>query len=236
MPTIKYANSEALTKNIMNELPSPNFGERVANTPIDMLVLHYTGMIDGDAALERLCDPDSKVSAHYCIDEDGTVYCLVDEERRAWHAGVSYWRGETDINSRSIGIELINPGHGHGYRPSPEKQMNSLIDISQQIINRHPIPPRNVVAHSDIAPARKQDPGELFNWQLLAKEGIGLWPNASESRDGDFTEMAKVYGYDMHTEKIAAAFQRHFRPEIIDNKVDEKSTCLMAGLLEIINS
>ena len=111
-----------------------------------------------------------------------------------------------------------------------------MIDVSQQIINRHPIPPRNVVAHSDIAPARKQDPGELFDWRLLASEGIGLWPNASESRDRDFMEMASVYGYDMHTEKITAAFQRHFRPEIIDNKVDEKSTCLMAGLLEIINS
>jgi len=236
MPTIKYANSAALTENIMNEFPSPNFGERVANTPIDMLVLHYTGMIDGDAALERLCDPESKVSAHYCIEEDGTVYRLVDEERRAWHAGVSYWRGETDINSRSIGIELINPGHGHGYRPFPEKQMESLISVSQQIINRHPIPPRNVVGHSDIAPDRKQDPGELFDWRLLANEGIGLWPKVSGSDGRDFREMASGYGYDMHAENTVAAFQRHFRPEIIDNRIDEESICLMASLLEIVVS
>mgnify|MGYP001166784825 CR=1 FL=1 len=218
------------------ERPSPNFGKRAANTLIDMLVLHYTGMTDGNIALERLCDPSSKVSAHYCIDEDGTVYSLVNEEHRAWHAGVSYWRGETDINSRSIGIELVNPGHECGYRPFPDKQMESLINISKKIIKRHPIPPRNIVAHSDIAPSRKRDPGELFDWRLLANEGIGLWPSASEDHDKDFIAMARVYGFNVHAEKVTAAFQRHFRPKIIDNKIDEELTCLAAGLLKIMNS
>ena len=218
------------------ERPSPNFGKRAANTLIDMLVLHYTGMTDGNIALERLCDPSSKVSAHYCIDEDGTVYSLVNEEHRAWHAGVSYWRGETDINSRSIGIELVNPGHECGYRPFPDKQMESLINISKKIIKRHPIPPRNIVAHSDIAPSRKRDPGELFDWRLLANEGIGLWPSASEDHDKDFIAMARVYGFNVHAEKVTAAFQRHFRPKIIDNKIDEELTCLAAVLLKIINS
>jgi N-acetylmuramoyl-L-alanine amidase len=236
MPTTKFVNSAASIDHIMIERPSPNFGERTANTPIDMLVLHYTGMIDGNTALGRLCDPESKVSAHYCIEEDGTVYHLVGEEHRAWHAGVSYWRGESDINSRSIGIELVNPGHDHGYRPFPEKQMESLISVSQQIINRHPIPPRNVVGHSDIAPDRKQDPGELFDWRLLANEGIGLWPKVSGSDGRDFREMASGYGYDMHAENTVAAFQRHFRPEIIDNRIDEESICLMASLLEIVVS
>jgi N-acetylmuramoyl-L-alanine amidase len=140
--------------------PSPNFEARPANSSIDMLVIHYTGMASGKAALDQLCDPAAGVSAHYLIDEDGTLYCLVDETTRAWHAGLSSWRGNSDINDRSIGVELVNPGHNFGYRAFPDPQMETAIALAQDIVTCHPIPPRNVVAHSDIAPLRKLDPGE----------------------------------------------------------------------------
>lgn len=160
------------------ERPSPNHDSREGQA-IDMLLLHYTGMPSGEAALERLCDPNAepgRVSAHYCIEEDGTIYRLVPEERRAWHAGVSSWSGESNINARSIGIELVNPGHEFGYRPFPEAQMLSLIELSQEILNRNTIRPDRVLGHSDVAPLRKEDPGELFDWARLAAAGIGLWP------------------------------------------------------------
>ena len=141
-----------------------------------MLVLHYTGMEDAGGALARLCDRASHVSAHYLIDEDGGVHRLVDESNRAWHAGLGFWRGERDINGRSIGIELANPGHEFGYREFPELQMQALIDLSRDILGRHTIPARNVVGHSDIAPDRKLDPGEFMDWPRLAEARIGLWP------------------------------------------------------------
>jgi N-acetylmuramoyl-L-alanine amidase len=238
-----------MRENKIIDLPSPNFGSRAANTPIDMLVVHYTGMVDAQSALKRLSDPVAKVSAHYCIDEGGTIYQLVGEEKRAWHAGISYWRGETDVNSRSLGIELVNPGHDHGYRAFPTAQMESLIGLSSQILARHPIPKRNVVGHSDIAPSRKQDPGELFDWQALASEGIGLWPSPlSETTHAPCNPdiMLADYGYETTatdsgtvsaragTHSVVEAFQRHFRPSKIDGVMDEQSTRLLMTLLEVV--
>ncbi|MFM2045876.1 MAG: hypothetical protein RLY86_4452, partial [Pseudomonadota bacterium] len=147
------------------ETPSPNHGPRAPGKPVDMLILHYTGMRSGTAALERLCDPEAQVSAHYLIEEDGTVHRMVHERRRAWHAGVSLWRGEKDINSRSIGIELVNPGHEFGYRPFPAAQMAALTELCRGIVEHYAIPPLHVLAHSDVVPDRKIDPGELFDWQ-----------------------------------------------------------------------
>lgn len=212
--------------------PSPNFEPRPAGTPIDMLVLHYTGMISGPAALERLCDPAAKVSAHYMIDEDGTIYSLVPEEMRAWHAGVSFWRGERDVNSRSIGIELVNPGHEFGYRPFPQAQMDALIPLARNILSAHPIPARNVVAHSDVAPSRKDDPGELFDWRELAAEGIGLWPQPAET-PAPIAGLAD-YGYDL-TEPADAvvAFQRHFRPGNLDGVFDDECQRILLSLLRM---
>ena len=163
--------------------PSPNQDDR-DGAGIDMLVLHYTGMPSGAAAIDRLCDPAAKVSAHYTVDEDGTVYAHVPEARRAWHAGVSHWAGAANINSRSIGIELVNPGHEFGYRPFPEAQIAALTTLCHGILLRHPIPSWRVLGHSDVAPARKDDPGELFPWKRLAEAGIGLWPAPGGSNLG----------------------------------------------------
>ena len=162
------------------EAPSPNYDERRLHAPVDILLLHYTGMQTGGAALERLTDPDSKVSCHYLIEEDGTIYRLVAEAHRAWHAGASFWAGERDINSRSVGIELVNPGHEWGYRPFPETQMQALIGLATELLARHSIPPERVLGHSDVAPTRRwYDPGELFDWHSLAKNGIGAWPHVT---------------------------------------------------------
>ena len=155
---------------------SPNFNDRPAAKPISLLLLHYTGMQSKEVALERLCDPAAEVSAHYLIDEEGRVYGLVDEDKRAWHAGVSYWGGERDINAISIGIEIVNPGHEFGYRPFTEAQFQALAPLAREILLRHGIPRHRVVGHSDVAPARKQDPGELFFWDRLAWQGMGVWP------------------------------------------------------------
>ena len=160
-------------------MPSPNQDDR-GGAAIDMLVLHYTGMITAEAALSRLCDPAAKVSAHYTIDEDGTIYAHVPEARRAWHAGVSFWAGKRNVNARSIGIELVNPGHEFGYRAFPRSQIAALIDLCRDILARHPIPAARVLGHSDVAPARKEDPGELFPWAQLAEAGIGLWPQPAQ--------------------------------------------------------
>jgi N-acetylmuramoyl-L-alanine amidase len=216
--------------------PSPNCAERGADGLIDMLVLHYTGMRSAGAALARMCDPAAKVSAHYCIGEDGNVFRLVDEKQCAWHAGVSYWRGHEDINARSIGIELVNPGHEFGYRAFPEAQMDALIDLCGDILSRQAIAPRNVVGHSDIAPSRKTDPGELFDWKRLAGEGIGLWPDPAPGDPADpekLPAMLADYGYNTGEEGALAAFQRHFRPSRIDAKADEETAGLLAGLLAI---
>lgn len=189
-----------------------------------MLVLHYTGMPSAQAALDRLCDAQAQVSAHYLIDEDGHVYPLVEETRRAWHAGQSFWRGESDINSHSIGIELVNPGHEFGYRPFPTRQIAALTLLCHDILTRHPIPARNVVGHSDIAPQRKQDPGELFPWQQLAAQGIGVWPQAQEAPHRDVVDCLKLWGYDVSESHAAVtAFQRRFRPAQIDGKIDDET-------------
>ena len=161
------------------ERPSPNQDER-GGAAIDMLVLHYTGMPTAEAALERLCDPQARVSAHYAIDEGGTIHALVPEARRAWHAGISFWAGARDINARSIGIELVNPGHEFGYRIFAEAQIVALTGLCQEILARHAIVPWRVLGHSDVAPDRKEDPGELFPWKSLAETGIGLWPVESD--------------------------------------------------------
>ncbi len=218
---------------------SPNHDARPAGTPIDMLVLHYTGMQSATAALERLCDPASRVSAHYMIDEVGEITPLVPEHRRAWHAGVSYWRGHRDVNGRSIGIELVNPGHAFGYRPFAEPQINALLELASRILDSHPIPARNVVGHSDVAPGRKQDPGELFPWHELSRAGIGLWPHAASvsERTGDLTDLFGQYGYDPELEPrlLIRAFQLHFRPERPDGVADAETTARLAGLLAALD-
>jgi N-acetylmuramoyl-L-alanine amidase len=223
----------------VTDRPSPNHGERLAEggnaMVIDILVIHYTGMAPDARALDWMCDPASSVSAHYFIDEAGAVWRLVSEERRAWHAGVSAWRGATDINSRSIGIELSNPGHEFGYRNFPQVQINAVIALAKDIVARHPIPPRNVVAHSDIAPARKIDPGERFPWQHLAAAGIGLWPAGDPGRvSDDVTTMLNSYGYDTDSNAltdVVAAFQRHFRPARFDGIADDETVASLANLL-----
>ena len=211
--------------------PSPNHDDR-GGAPIDMLVLHYTGMPSGEAALARLCDPAAKVSAHYTIDEDGTIYAHVPEARRAWHAGVAHWAGESDINSRSIGIELVNPGHEFGYRDFPNAQIVALTTLCHGILLRHPIASWRVLGHSDVAPARKEDPGELFPWKRLAEAGIGLWPAPSAS-NLEASALAR-FGYDPDAplDKVIAAFQRHFRPKSVNGQWDDECARLLHGLLE----
>ena len=207
--------------------PSPNFDGRPAATPIDMLVLHYTGMKTGAEALDRLTDSQSKVSAHYLVDETGRVVRLVDDAKRAWHAGVASWRGAADVNGRSIGIELVNPGHEFGYRPFPKPQMDSLIRLARPLVARHAIPARNVVAHSDVAPRRKVDPGELFDWAGLAAAGVGLWPDASPPATlpiADARTLLAEIGYEtVDLAATIAAFQRRFCPARIDGVVDPET-------------
>jgi len=217
---------------------SPNSDSR-GPAPIDILVLHYTGMPSGEAALARMCDPAAKVSAHYMIEEDGTVYALVPEEMRAWHAGVSYWAGARDINARSIGIELVNPGHEFGYRPFPPAQIGTLIELAKAILARHPIPAWRVLGHSDVAPMRKDDPGELFPWKELAEGGIGLWPG--ENADPGEAKVAGLlahYGYDPEAplEKTITAFQRHFRPTRVTGMADAETRMLLAGLIALYDA
>ena len=212
--------------------PSPNHGPRGA--AIDMLVLHYTGMRSAAAALDRLRDPAARVSAHYLIDEDGAVSRLVDEARRAWHAGVARWRGRADINDRSIGIELVNPGHEYGYRRFPEPQMAALIALSRKVVARHAMPARNVVGHGDIAPGRKSDPGELFDWRRLAEAGIGLWPDPRAGDIDAIPAMLRDYGYDTEADGALIAFQRHFRPARIDGTGDRDCARRLAGLMALV--
>jgi N-acetylmuramoyl-L-alanine amidase len=211
--------------------PSPNHDER-DGAAIDMLVLHYTGMPSAAMALDRLCDPAAKVSAHYTVDEDGTVYAHVPEARRAWHAGVSHWAGAVNINSRAIGIEIVNPGHEFGYRHFPDAQIAALTTLCHGILLRHPIPSWRVLGHSDVAPARKDDPGELFPWKRLADAGIGLWP-ARKPSNLEATALAR-FGYDPDAppEKVITAFQRHFRPRIVNGVWDSECAELLHGLLE----
>jgi len=217
--------------------PSPNFDDRPPATPIDMLVLHYTGMESAEAALARLCDPIAKVGAHYVIDEDGAVTALVGEDKRAWHAGVASWRGEADVNACSIGIELVNPGHEFGYRDFPDPQMAALRELAAAILVRHPIPARNVVGHSDVAPGRKTDPGERFDWAGLAAAGIGLWPGEAgpaEVGEGQVLEWLADYGYDTADPAQAiTAFQRHFCPQTLDGRADAATAGRLRALLDL---
>jgi N-acetylmuramoyl-L-alanine amidase len=216
--------------------PSPNQDTR-GDAPIDMLVLHYTGMKTAEEALARLCDPEAAVSAHYSIDQDGTIYAHVPETERAWHAGVSYWAGERNVNARSIGIELVNPGHEFGYVPFAEAQLAALIELAQGILVRHAIPAKRVVGHSDVAPVRKKDPGELFPWWRLAAEGVGVWPASQMQSSGDFATDLARFGYgvppdvDAPLEYVITAFQRHFRPTCVDGIADAECAELLASLL-----
>ncbi len=231
------------------ECRSPNHDARPADAAIDMLVLHYTGMMTADEALARMCDPSAKVSAHYTIDTTGCVYVHVPEERRAWHAGASHWAGRNGVNDCSIGVELVNPGHEFGYIPFTDDQIASLVSLARGILARHPIPPGRVLGHSDVAPRRKTDPGELFPWQRLAKNGIGLWPNHHpplEGRSkfaeqisgrGDFAKSLARFGYgvppnvEVPLETVVAAFQRHFRAAKIDGLADNECRTILACLL-----
>jgi N-acetylmuramoyl-L-alanine amidase len=199
-----------------------------------MLILHYTGMADAKTALKRLCDLSWQVSAHYLVDEDGAVLRLVPEDRRAWHAGSSYWAGETDINSRSVGIEIVNPGHGPDYHPFTDAQMSGLEVLCQDIMTRHPIQPHRVLAHSDVAPDRKRDPGELFDWRRLAAAGVGLWSDAkAESGDvGDFAALMRRFGYRDGSAAAISAFQRHFRPDAITGVADGECAGRLADLIK----
>lgn len=224
-------------KTPMIERPSPNHDARPPDIAVDLLLLHYTGMRSGGEALDRLCDPQARVSAHYLIEEDGTLYRLVNETRRAWHAGVSAWAGERDINGCSIGIELVNPGHEFGYRPFPAAQMAVLQNLCLEILARHPIPSARVLGHADVAPARKQDPGELFDWPALAAVGIGLYPPDEELAATDEPASAALarFGYDVEGagfDAAATAFQRHWRPARIDGVMDEDCRARLAWLLE----
>ena len=217
------------------DAPSPNWDEREAR--VSMIVLHYTGMETGEAAIERLRDPAAKVSSHYLVAEDGTILRLVDEGKRAWHAGRSHWRDTGDVNAASIGIEIVNPGHDHGYRPFPDAQIDALIPLVAAIKERHGITRGNVVGHSDIAPARKRDPGELFPWSRLARLRLALPRPTRGLMDPHWTEAGFLlalerFGYDV-AEPMAAvmAFQRRFRPELIDGEVDAECRMILLALL-----
>ncbi len=220
----------------MRQYLSPNWDERPSGSRPELLVLHYTGMETAEAALVRLCNPDARVSAHYLIDEDGTATALVREEKRAWHAGRSWWRGRAGINDISVGIELVNPGHEWGYRPFPEPQMVALVDLARAIMARWRMPSWQVVAHSDIAPDRKEDPGELFDWQRLAKEGIGIWPPLTAIGDATGEVQAEArgrealaaIGYPLEDAGVSfrqslIAFQRRFRPRLLDGRPDDET-------------
>jgi N-acetylmuramoyl-L-alanine amidase len=215
--------------------PSPNFDER--SLPISMLVLHYTGMIDAQSAITRLTDGAAKVSSHYLIAEDGQTLRLVDESKRAWHAGRSHWRGIDDVNSASIGIEIVNPGHEYGYRPFTEAQYAALMPLMHDIVGRYGITRGNVVGHSDIAPTRKQDPGELFDWERLAKVRLALprpekYLTDPHWGDGGFLLALERFGYEVIDGAAAVrAFQRRYRPERIDGNIDGQTRAILLSLL-----
>ncbi len=229
--------------------PSPNFNER--KLPLSILVLHYTGMESGQAAIDRLRDPKAEVSAHYVVEEDGRVFGLVDENKRAWHAGRGEWAGVTDVNSASIGIEIVNGGHDYGLPDFPDVQIDSVIALCSAIVDRHAIKPVNVIGHSDLAPGRKTDPGEKFPWAKLAQAGLGLWPDpqapdrrnlfASGDRDRGVAAAQRglaMIGYgvsvtgvfDDMTVDCVTAFQRRFRPDHIDGQIDVETVSLISAI------
>ena len=217
----------------MIQHPSPNFNDRLAS--IGIIVLHYTGMTSGAAAIDWLANPQSGVSAHYVVAEDGQVLHMVDEGKRAWHAGRSWWRGVTDVNSASIGIEIVNPGHEFGYVPFPSPQMDAVHALVADIAARHGIAPANVVGHSDIAPTRKEDPGELFDWARLAAAGLAASPKPCMDpnwTDTGFLAALGRYGYDNIAPTPAViAFQRHHRPARFDGVIDAETRTILRGLL-----
>jgi N-acetylmuramoyl-L-alanine amidase len=237
----------------IQELPSPNFGPRRAvdgKVRIRHLVVHYTGMTSCQKALERLCDPKAEVSAHYLIDEDGAVYQLVSEENRAWHAGKSFWHGVRDINSTSIGVEIANPGHEYGYRAFAKQQIAAFVLLAREIMKRHSITAYNVLGHSDVAPGRKTDPGELFPWETLATEGIGLWPEDTVTLPGHPDLMGALrrlsdIGYpvpmtpelgsdvinpDSAVTDVIAAFQSRYRQSLADGFLDIETATRIASV------
>jgi N-acetylmuramoyl-L-alanine amidase len=231
--------------------PSPNHGERLG--PLDAILLHYTGMETGAAALELLCSPAAQVSCHYLVWEDGRIWQLVPETRRAWHAGKSFWAGETDLNSRSIGIEIVNPGHDGGAPAFPDAQIEAAIALCRDISARHTIKPERILGHSDVAPGRKMDPGEIFPWPRLFQAGIGHWVAPAPIRPGPAYEpgamgppvaalqaMLASYGYgvtptgcyDPALRDVVAAFQRHFRPARVDGIADVSTVETLRALLK----
>jgi N-acetylmuramoyl-L-alanine amidase len=240
---------------VSDVVPSPNLDERKDGRPPDMILLHYTGMPTGEAALQRLTTAASKVSSHYVVFEDGRIVQCVPEALRAWHAGVSAWAGDTDINSRSIGIEIVNPGHEFGYCDFPLRQIAAVISLCKSIITRRgPISADRILGHSDVAPSRKQDPGERFPWGLLSESGIGHWVRAAPlNLDGGTLKLGdhgepvsrlqrtlRNYGYgieetgsfDDATRDVVTAFQRHFRPARIDGVADPSTLLTLRALIE----
>ena len=232
--------------------PSPNFDERTGLGRPDMIVLHYTGMQFCHEAIHRLCDTKARVSAHYVVHENGSIVQLVPEGMRAWHAGVSVWGGDPDVNSRSIGIEICNPGHDFGYPDFPSRQVAATITLCRSILTRQIIRPENIVAHSDVAPSRKNDPGEKFPWKRLSQSGIGLWvdvgtvadiealkPNDAGTKITDLQRSLAEYGYgidisgryDVSTKEVVTAFQRHFRPSQVDGIADAATQQMLRKLL-----
>lgn len=237
--------------------PSPNFGPRPDGQNIELLILHYTGMPDDDQALSWLRNPKSQVSCHYYVHQNGELLQLVSEDARAWHAGVSSWKGINDINSCSIGVEIANPGHNHGYHAFTDVQVEAITDLCQDIMRRHTIRPEHVLAHSDIAPERKEDPGELFPWAYLAENGIGHFVAPKPQGDGRFFQlgdegdpvaalqaMFQLYGYECPqsghyctaTYAIVCAFQRHFRPELVDGIADQSTIATLHDLLSALQA
>ncbi len=223
-------------------VPSPNFNNRPRS--VDTLVLHYTGMETGQAALDRMRDPEASVSAHYMIWEDGEIVQLVGEDKRAWHAGVSEWQGESDLNDRSIGIEIVNGGHDWpmedgGLPPYPDIQIEAVTDLCQSILGRWDIPQSRIVGHSDIAPTRKADPGEHFPWQRLARSGIGLWPEARPDVDDEFDFELSLADIGYNTDVPGAAvkaFQRRFRPSSVTGAADSESVRLIAAVAKLYSA
>lgn len=223
------------------DAPSPNFDER--NVPVDMAILHYTGMMTGAEALARLRDPAARVSAHYLVEENGDVYRLVDEDKRAWHAGVSSWRGEAETNGRSIGIEIVNPGHEWGYRDFPDEQIAAVIALLKDIRTRHNIPPERVLGHSDVAPRRKDDPGEKFPWKRLADEGLALPPFEGDPKAGEAVPYETALkalsdiGYDANPGDFSAgllAFQRRFCPQSLGQGFDPRTKAALVAVKEML--
>jgi len=234
--------------------PSPNIEPRQNGFCPTVLVMHYTGLPTAKKSIEILSRPDCKVSCHYVIDVDGRLTQMVAEDMRAWHAGLSSWHGETDINSQSIGIEIQNVGHNQGYPEFPQRQMDVVRDLSVDILNRHQIPSHNVVAHSDIAPGRKTDPGEKFDWAFLHRHGVGHWVAPASLDDAspslqlgdqspvvtDVQEKLRRYGYGIevtgsHSAEsvtVVSAFQRHFRPARFDGAIDASTIATLDALLE----